>query len=332
MRGVAALSVVACHLLITRFASGAEAGFLNALIGLLRTGVDLFFVISGFVIALAAAEIGKAEGRHGTLNFAFRRFARIYPLYWAVLVAAVLSSSVIAPQGWPDIPQTLTASYIFLAVDWNWFVPQAWSLAYEVYFYLAVAMVLLLVPSRVIETLVVAVCVLALLDFWLQMPDAYGHRPLTLEFGFGVFIAFLTTRNFARGWPVSLAMSAVFYAAGIYLDSWQWINGYPRVATFGVGAALLIYSVVAAERSGATFPGWLLYLGKISYSLYLWHLLLLTWLASFGGQAWPDIVVLPVWLAFILAISAASYQWIERPVQRWARSVRRPTVKPLCYR
>jgi hypothetical protein len=164
MRGVAALSVAVCHLLITRFAYDAEPGFINALIGVLRTGVDLFFVISGFVIALAAAEIGKAEGRHGTLNFAFRRCARIYPLYWIVLAAAVLSSLVITLQGWPDIPQTLTASYVFLTVDWNWFIPQAWSLAFEVYFYLAVAIVLLIVPNRVIEALVLAVCVLVLLD------------------------------------------------------------------------------------------------------------------------------------------------------------------------
>jgi exopolysaccharide production protein ExoZ len=102
-----------------------------------------------------------------------------------------------------------------------------------------------------------------------------------------------------------------------------WLDGYPRVATFGAGAALLVYSVVAAEQSGARFPGWLLYLGAMSYSLYLWHLLLLTWLSSFGGQAWPDAVVLPAWLAVVLAISAASYQWIEQPVLRWARNVSR---------
>jgi exopolysaccharide production protein ExoZ len=326
MRGVAGLSVALSHILIARFAYDAQPGFVNALTGILRTGVDLFFVISGFVISLAAAEIGKAEGRYGTLNFAFRRFARIYPLYWVVLATAVMSSYVIALQGWPDIPQTLTTGYIFLTVDWNWFVPQAWSLAFEVYFYLAVAIVLVLVPNRIIETLVVLLCVLVLLDLspLPRAPDVYGHKPLTLEFGFGVFIAFLTTRNFARGWPVSLAMAVAFYAAGTYLDSsGQWINGYPRVATFGVGSALLIYSVVAAERSGASFPGWLLYLGDISYSLYIWHLLILAWLSSFGGLAWPDAVVMPVWLAVILAISAASYQWIERPVLRWARNAGR---------
>jgi peptidoglycan/LPS O-acetylase OafA/YrhL len=322
MRGVAALAVVLCHLLITRFGFEAEPGFMNALIGVLRTGVDLFFVISGFVIALNAAEIGKAEGRYGRINFAFRRFARIYPLYWVVLAAAFISSCAITLQGWPDAPQTLTAGYIFLTVDWNWFVPQAWSLAYEVYFYLAVAVVLLLVPGRIIETLVIVVCALALLDFWLQVPDVYGHRPLTLEFGFGVLIALLTTRNFTRGWPATLAMSAAFYAVGIYLN-WPWINGYPRVATFGVGSALLIYSVVAAEQSGARFPSSLLYLGAMSYSLYVWHLLILTWLSSFGGQSWPDAVVMPTWLAIILAISAASYQWIERPVLRWARNAGR---------
>jgi len=113
MRGVAALSVVLCHLLIACYGIGSEPSFMNTLVRVLRAGVDLFFVISGFVISLAAAEIGKAESRYGTVNFTFRRLARIYPLYWIILATAVMSSYVVALQGWPDIPRTLTASYIF---------------------------------------------------------------------------------------------------------------------------------------------------------------------------------------------------------------------------
>src|SRR4051812_50085880 len=89
MRGVAALSVVCGHAISARpDRVGPELA--EGALTILASGVDIFFVISGFIIATTAT------AQHNSLDFAFRQALRIFPLYWLVLLAAFGSSSWIA--------------------------------------------------------------------------------------------------------------------------------------------------------------------------------------------------------------------------------------------
>jgi exopolysaccharide production protein ExoZ len=143
MRGVAALSVVGAHILINRPDMGIDHAIAANGSLILQSGVDVFFVISGFIIATAAAEVGLAQGRTGALDFSIRRFARIYPLYWIVLIAAVITSYWLT-TGPPAFPMHFSLDHVLLNTVTNYFVPVAWTLCFEVYFYAAIAMTIFL--------------------------------------------------------------------------------------------------------------------------------------------------------------------------------------------
>jgi len=323
MRGIAALSVVCGHAVTMRFGMGItpERAF-NAL-GLLQSGVDIFFVISGFIIANTADEIGKSRGRIGAFQFAAKRAGRIYPLYWLILFAAVVSSywiDVFPPEA--KLTNHIGLEHILSLTTGNYFVSPAWSLCFELYFYAAVAVVILLAPRRVMETLVIVVCALAALDLLTTVSfSPIYSAPLTLEFGFGVCIAYLVKLGFHPSWPRAAVVLAIcLFGAGAYIAAGgHWIEGLPRVATYGIGSALLIYAVVAGELNGATFPRWLQYLGAMSYSLYISHHLLLTWLAKYNPAWVPGRVQILTWVGLALAVSAALHEFFERPVLTWLK-------------
>jgi hypothetical protein len=144
--------------------------------------------------------------------------------------------------------------------------------------------------------------------------------PMMLEFGLGVLIAYGVRLGLPLpSWPKTLAaISVILFAIGGYLCAGgHQIFGFTRVATFGLAGGAAIYAVVAAELAGARFPASLQYLGGMSYSLYLWHLPLLAWLASLAGESGthtrlPGPALWVLWLAIVLLISAASYEFIER--------------------
>src|SRR4051794_30041208 len=119
MRGVAALSVVCGHAISARpDMVGPELA--EGALTILASGVDIFFVISGFIIATTAT------AQHNPLDFAFRRALRIFPLYWLVLLAALVSSSWIALA--PGDRPALDLGTIFAWTYPNWYLAPAWSL------------------------------------------------------------------------------------------------------------------------------------------------------------------------------------------------------------
>jgi exopolysaccharide production protein ExoZ len=330
MRGIAALSVVCGHAVTMRQAMGIPWPLaLNAL-GFLQSGVDVFFVISGFIITNTGAEIGKSRGRLGAFEFSLKRAGRIFPAYWLVLTAAVLSSYWI--DIFPGIPD-LHVGYenIFALSTSNWFVPPAWSICFELYFYAFVAAVILVAPKYVMELMVVAVCLLLVNDIKGAPFSPIYSYPLTLEFGLGVGIAYLVKLGFHPSWPRTLGLLALLlFAAGAYLISGGGqFAGFERVMTYGFGSALLIYAVIAGELNGATFPRWLQYLGAISYSLYISHHLLLTWLAKYNPAWLFGPLQILIWIALAILLAAALYEFFERPILARLRiAMPKPPMRP----
>jgi peptidoglycan/LPS O-acetylase OafA/YrhL len=114
----------------------------SELVTLGASGVDIFFVISGFIICQVAA---RPQNR--ALHFLVRRCWRIFPLYWVVLAFSVLIDAI--GMNWAPwmSARHSTFDYIFLLTTENRFVPQGWSLVYELYFYVSLAFVLFVSPT-----------------------------------------------------------------------------------------------------------------------------------------------------------------------------------------
>jgi exopolysaccharide production protein ExoZ len=328
LRGVAALSVVCGHAVTMRLGMGIPDAVAFKMLGLLQSGVDIFFVISGFIIANTAARIGAAKGRLGALRFVFNRAGRIYPTYWFVLSFAIISSY------WIDLFPGVPAAQVHVGIkNWllleleNWFVVPSWSLTYELAFYAAVTCIIAAAPRQVVPVLIAALCAIAAIDLLTPWRLWLYTNPITLEFGFGVVIAYIVRRGLHPSWPRAAAALAVcLFAYGGYIAAFgnQFI-GFSRVATFGAGSAVLVYAVVAAELNAASFPRWLQYTGAISYSLYISHHLLLTWLARFDPPWLPGPVQILTWIGCSLGLAALIYRWIEKPTLRML-NIRMPAI------
>jgi exopolysaccharide production protein ExoZ len=153
-RGVAALMVVAFHLMAIEqkytsynlLSGWAEYG---------KHGVDIFFIISGFIIAWTTKQQGTAL--NDSLQFLWRRAMRIYPLYW-IFTTAVLLVWLLRPEMVNSSftqPPGIMASYLLLPQETAPLLAVGWSLVFEMYFYLAFAMLLLL-PRKYLPILLCA--------------------------------------------------------------------------------------------------------------------------------------------------------------------------------
>ena len=326
LRAVAVLSVVLYHAGI-----GPAAGFV---------GVDIFFVISGYLITALLYREWAVTARVDMFAFYARRFRRLFPaLVLVVLSTVVVSSLVLSPFG--EIRQLtqsaaaallFVSNYFFAAVTGDYFGASAeilpllhlWSLAVEEQFYLLwpllLALVLRIRPGSLVPVLTVLTLASLLLAELLVVSSpgmAFYQMPARFwELAIGGLIALrpsgqLGDGRMAAGLGLALLLAAVVFPVG----SFPGIGALPAVA----GAALLIYAVHGTAQLG--MPGnWLrsrpmVFFGLISYSLYLWHWPLLAIdKATRAGHSPLETRLLLCGVAVVLAWF--SYRFVERPMRR----------------
>jgi peptidoglycan/LPS O-acetylase OafA/YrhL len=334
-RGVAILAVMAFHYLV-RWAPpfsdadlyGFDAAY-SPVFEIGRYGVHVFFVISGLVITMTVLRSRDA------MDFAVRRFARIYP---AFLVSALLTFALMRLAGPPEFQIggiDLLANVPVVADDLGRkFVDGAyWSLSVEVKFYLFVAISFAAFGPRLWVALIA-------LGFAGTALDAYAPRLGALLvaqympfFLFGMAGWYLLLER--SKWPGCCTGAAGLILYLLHCDAMGPVAGLWWPAhVFVLGTAGLMMVLLAAHVSAGL--GWLAWIGRISYSLYLVHQRIgVTLIGRMKDAHVPDAVAIAAAFAMSIALAALMFYGIELPAQRallngWemVRSLRRQKPVP----
>ena len=290
LRGIAATLVAMRHAFDGQFLVGA-------------IGVDIFFVISGFVMAKVSA--GRTAGR-----FLADRAWRIFPVYWVALAVCMAFAVV---QGQALSVRDGVGSILLFP---NWFglgvlyLGIAWTLLFEIFFYLAVAAGIWLRDWR-IPLLLFVVAVIAR-PYVAHPLIQFAGSPIMIEFLFGVLIAIVP-----RDWRIGggLLVAAVTFLLcfpnpwlGDFRLAMAYEPAFVRVALWGIPSALVVYGAMTFEKKlrGSLVEA-LLVLGAASYSIYLIHMIVIE-------MIFPGAPVLGLVSALVVGI--AMWWYVERRLMK----------------
>lgn len=313
LRAIAAIAVVIFHASV---ATTKYSDFPSRFINFLKFGtygVDLFFVISGFVIYYAN------EGTPPNV-FVRRRLERIVPIYWILTLLAVPFAyrSANAQFTWLKLAESL--GFVSFLGDSSPILYVGWTLEFEMFFYLCTAVSMLLMRHRW-RAVCVAISCLVGTGALLQISDPIANfltAPIMLEFLAGIVIGQIV-KNKRIEWTEAIFISiAAIMVITIKQDL--------RLLWLGVPSALLVWC--AALASEKTLPKWVVTLGDASYSIYLIQVFTVSACGQLVRLTYPrlDPEIL-IMLATFLTIFAGitSYKVIESPIQNWFRSLRQHT-------
>jgi peptidoglycan/LPS O-acetylase OafA/YrhL len=336
LRAFAALLVVMVHMSLPTV--GIDGAFAKdpPLLGFFTHcglfGVDLFFVISGFIMLTTSWE---AFGRPGSgLRFFIRRAIRIYPPYWfalAPIIPVFFFAKNTFMKGHVGVQTGFVQSLLLLPQPGHNLLAVSWSLVWEMIFYTVFAFMLML--NRRYFPLALGAWFLAEVGLHLTLHGspsfalAFASEPLPIEFIFGVVIGLIYVNKLFRapslvgslGIASILAVWAGVAAGRVDLESFL----FARVLLFGVPAFLIVYGAVGLEAvHRISAPDWLVTIGDSSYAIYLWHLGVLVVLRHMIAQLQPSglgwhLAAITLILGDVLMLGLGVYFFFEKPVTRY---------------
>ena len=358
LRAFAACAVVLCHTVgVSSLITSTGGAYLAGL----RAGVQIFFVISGFVLYRPFARAHRAHERGPKLGGYFRRrFLRIFPAYWLVLTIGVYVLGVIVLEG----PKATVTNYLLVQT----YVPQpsfftglspAWTLVAEMSFYVFLPFYALVIwragRSRNLRAEVSGCALLFVTGLAANAWVVFGTPPLWVTvlpanlapFAIGMALAVTRThlrpgtrfsgwtdRAFATPWKAWLVAAVAFSAT-------VWAIHYPAVLSFApiphstqiayvglidlMGLCVVLPAVLGDQQRGlgrrVLRAGPVVFLGIISYGIYLWHVPVLDELikhgafgVSHGAPRFNFPVVTAVTLACTVVIATVSWYALEKPL------------------
>ncbi len=294
------------------------------------SGVDIFFVISGFImLSTAFSRFGEpGAGR----RFLARRLTRIAPLYWlctsAILMAhvsGILYGHIVVS------PASVIGSFLFVDTG-HQILGAGWTLNYEMWFYLVFACFLFLRSTRTAVCVIVGTLLLA--AFFASLHPAtpflrFLANPISIEFCYGLAVALI----YSRSRPASRAIRVTSFLAGLagialgsalapHLTT-AGIDAHWRWVAWGVPACLLVFSLIACTTPKNVLGKILLLLGDASYSLYLTHSIVMTAYARIikTGRLDGQNVYLVIAAVLLISVSVGlvTYHLLEKRIDALAR-------------
>ncbi|MCV4287978.1 acyltransferase [Pseudomonas capsici] len=330
LRGVAVLGVVLFHMMsLEEKFSGGDI-LLPPFLDFFQLGVDLFFVISGFVMVIVSR--GRFQNAVEAQRFVFNRVSRIYPTYWLyffITLGVYLAMPGMVNSGHGS--SNLLMSFLLLPNDKVLLVMVAWSLLFELWFYLMFS-TFLWFRERSLPLLLgiwaLVIVVFNSLENWQDYSSALKIilHPYSLEFIIGVALAlFFYGPHSARVptatvWGLLIVALASMPLIGFYrlYDS----QGLLRMLAVGGAFGGLVLSLALLERrKKVAVPRFLVAVGDMSYTVYLSHLLVLGVIGRVWHLvgAWPESYLDNLFFALLMMAAVVCYGWVgyrcfEKPV------------------
>jgi peptidoglycan/LPS O-acetylase OafA/YrhL len=308
LRGIAILLVLTCHF-------GMALGYVKQSTG--AAGVELFFVLSGFLITSLLIEEQARTGRVSLRSFYLRRARRLLPAL-LVMVAVVYVLARLVGSSFAVLPTLFYVANFYPASDLG-LLAHTWSLSVEEQFYLTWPLMFVAASRWRRGPLAVAgVCAaLSLLLRFLLLGDTkqvyYGTGTEAFGLLVGVLLAILAHEGLpALKAPRWLLVGLTLPAFGLAVVGGRYLSDVVVPTVIPILAAPLIWA--ACSRPVFTWAP-LRYLGRRSYALYLWHFPLLVIIKALVG--WPITpVVAAVALGLSLLVTEASWRLVEQPFMR----------------
>lgn len=332
-RGIAALMVVVFH--FREVLPLNYDNFIGHFIIRGYSGVDMFFVISGF-IAYYTIKTSDYNGNYQGLYYFFKRIAKIIPLYYFF---TLLSSG----HTLESFYETLK-SFLFIPIGLGRDGPiyggarvsQGWTLNYEMYFYILVSVSFLFGKFKWWFTNITLLSLVIAPTLFINLPASYNRmgfnfdnqyislitNPINLEFILGIFAGYLYSRMNRKInllWSLIILGTTVGYIVNFY-DPFVFTS---RITGWAIPASILIVSYLKLEKSGKIkIPSFLIKTGNRSFSIYLVHagiIGLVTKIADHTfhtyGEEYPffiGILLFVISLTITWVISGLTYTYIEK--------------------
>ena len=303
-------------------------------------GVDLFFALSAFLITELLRREYVSRGKFSLSNFYIRRALRIWPLYFTFLAAVVFVIPAIIPE------DRFGSIYIvsFALFFGNWICVTSglpfsvasplWSISVEEQFYLGWPLLLRVFGMNFIKQLAIGMLVLALAvrvllaALGVEGSAVWCNTLARLDpIALGALLAFVL-----RGRTPNLNTALRLLLCGLAIASWLLVarylskSGPTSIISFAVSALASVSLLVAFLTTNSRLLylppfTWLVYLGRISYGLYVFHLLALALMSKFSFIPVLQIQLnfeLRLLCSFLLTVilAAVSYRWLEQPFLR----------------
>lgn len=346
MRMIAALMIAFLHAIGTQVNPGdRSSSFSDRLLDALNSGVDIFFVLSGFIIAFSA---GRYSGGKDALLFLKKRFLRLNPVYYAatLLFLAVNLHHLLGQHRFPS-PASILKSVLLLPIAdrtgmTDYIMIVSWTLGFEWLFYLLFALAIAVFIRKKRPFLMALLILLVAGYYGIDGPDfriKFVTNPILLEFLLGLLIY----EGYSR-WSPSPAIAIALLATGVAGYFYQFFAGPIHLPTpslicdgtlsmykfysRGIPAAFLIAGCLFLEKEGRLLSLWknelVNLLGDASYSIYLTHYTVYSLCEAAMVRLGPVIDLrLSVLMWFLIAVTAgvAFYTLVEVPL---LRALRRP--------
>ncbi|WP_177246862.1 acyltransferase family protein [Mycobacterium malmoense] len=291
------------------------------------SGVEFFFVLSGFVMVVAHRK-DLSTGR-GVGRFLWKRFQRLYPTLWAVVVPLVVVMLVGPTLRWADSLSAgdVVASLTAAPFPHERVLSVEWTLRYEVVFYLLFAMTIRW--RRLTLLLWLVWCVVGVTSLWFAPHGilSFVVAPYPLIFVAGMIVGLAFERI-----PARVAIASLTIGSAVYL---AWLAHLAASAVkpdklsidalgFGVGAALIVAGLAILERSGKiAAPRILCFLGAASYSIYLVHYpamsVLMKLAMKLRAMGTPDYAAITLVLLTAVGAGVMCHLVVEKPLLKATR-------------
>jgi peptidoglycan/LPS O-acetylase OafA/YrhL len=320
-------------------------------------GVRLFFVLSGFLITGILLryrdDVDELRAMKGTCvtRFYFRRFLRIFPVYYLVLALAVLAHVPPTRQMFASLVTYTVNFKVALAGTWPPQVGHLWTLAVEEQFYLVWPWLVLFAPRRLLKSFVIGI--ISLGPLYRAFAVINGINPVATysipfasmdTLGMGALIAIVSAERTKAS--VDRLINFVLLPVGVIgaavLHVWCIYNPRPNTIAFDLFLSMVFGWVIYRASYGfAGVAGKVLtsspltYLGRISYGVYLFHFFLpyyvWPWLNrhGFGGLQW-QVLSFTLCGGGAIAIASLSWRFFEKPIMQFKdATVRQSALQPV---